>query len=38
VGNRRGYSIATCEREGVGYAVTTDLSGDESAELVAALQ
>ncbi len=38
VGNRRGYSIATCEREGVGYAVTTDLSGEESAELVAALQ
>jgi anti-sigma factor RsiW len=37
VGHRRGYSIATCEREGVGYAVTTDLSGEESAELVAAL-
>lgn len=36
VGHRRGYSIATCEREGVGYAVTTDLSGEESAELVAA--
>lgn len=37
VGHRRGYSIATCESEGVGYAVTTDLSGEESAELVAAL-
>ncbi len=37
VGHRRGYSIATCESEGVGYAVTTDLSGEESAEIVAAL-
>lgn len=37
VGHRRGYSIATCESEGVGYAVTADLSGEESAELVAAL-
>lgn len=37
VGHRRGYSIATCESQGVGYAVTADLSGDESAELVAAL-
>lgn len=37
VGTSRGYSIATCERHGVGYAVTAELSGDESAELVAAL-
>lgn len=37
VGTSRGYSIATCERHGVGYAVTADLSDDESAELVAAL-
>lgn len=38
VGHRRGYSIATCERHGVGYAVTTELGDAESAELVAALQ
>ncbi len=37
VGTRRGYSIATCEQQGVGYAVAGDLSGDESAELVAAV-
>ena len=37
VGHRRGYSIATCERHGVGYAVTTELGDTESAELVAAL-
>lgn len=37
VGTRRGYSIATCENQGVGYAVAGDLSGDESAELVAAV-
>jgi anti-sigma factor RsiW len=37
VGSRRGYSIATCEQQGVGYAVAGDLSGDESAELVAAV-
>lgn len=37
VGHRRGYSIATCERHGVGYAVTTELGDAESAELVAAL-
>lgn len=36
-GNRRGYSIATCEQEGVGYAVTGALSREESAELVAAV-
>jgi anti-sigma factor RsiW len=37
VGTSRGYSIATCESHGVGYAVTADLSDDESAELVATL-
>lgn len=36
-GNRRGYSIATSEQQGVGYAVTGDLSREESAELVAAV-
>lgn len=36
VGNKKGYSIASCEQQGVGYAVTTDLSREESAELVAA--
>lgn len=37
VGKRRGYSIAACERQGVGYAVAADLSDEESAELVASL-
>lgn len=37
IGNRRGYSIATCEQKGVGYAVTGDLSHEESAELIAAV-
>jgi anti-sigma factor RsiW len=37
IGNRKGYSIATCEQQGVGYAVTGDLSREESAELVAAV-
>src|SRR5690606_35056574 len=37
VGSRRGYSIATCERKGVGYAFTGELSDEESAELVAAV-
>lgn len=37
IGNRRGYSIATCEQKGIGYAVTGDLSNEESAELVAAV-
>ncbi len=36
VGNKKGYNIASCEQQGVGYAVTTDLSREESAELVAA--
>jgi anti-sigma factor RsiW len=37
VGAHRGYSIAAREQRGVGYAVATDLSGEESAELVAAI-
>jgi anti-sigma factor RsiW len=37
VGNRSGYAIAACEQHGVGYAVTSELSGDETAELVAAI-
>ncbi len=38
VGQRRGYSIATYEQQGVGYAVTADLSDTESARLVTAIQ
>lgn len=37
VGQRRGYSIATCEHHGVGYAVAADVSDTESAEMVAAI-
>lgn len=37
VGYKRGYAIAATERRGVGYAVATDLSDLESAELVASL-
>jgi anti-sigma factor RsiW len=37
VGAHRGYSIAAREQRGVGYAVATDLTSDESAELVAAI-
>jgi anti-sigma factor RsiW len=38
VGSRYGVSIAATERRnGVGYAVATDLNNDESAELVASL-
>jgi anti-sigma factor RsiW len=37
VGTRRGLSIAAIQRRGVGYALTTDLSDHESAELVASL-
>jgi hypothetical protein len=37
VGAHRGNSIAAREQHGVGYAVATDLTGDESAELVAAI-
>ena len=36
VGTRRGYSIAASEKRGMGYAVTSDLDGSESAELLAA--
>jgi anti-sigma factor RsiW len=36
VGTRRGYSIAAVEKRGLGWAVATDLSDRESAELVAA--
>jgi anti-sigma factor RsiW len=38
VGSRHGVSIAATERRnGVGYAVATDLNNDESAELVASI-
>lgn len=37
VGSRRGVSIAATERQGVGYALASDLNDDESAELVAAV-
>jgi hypothetical protein len=38
VGVRRGYSIgATTEHRGVGYALASDLSDAETAELVAGL-
>jgi len=37
VGTRRGVSIATAEHRGVGYALASDFSDDESAELVAAV-
>jgi hypothetical protein len=38
VGSRHGVSIAATERRnGVGYAVATDLNKDESAELVASI-
>jgi anti-sigma factor (TIGR02949 family) len=37
VGERHGYSIAAAERQGIGYALATDLGDDKSAELAAAL-
>lgn len=37
VGTRRGVSIAAAEHRGVGYALASDFSDDESAELVAAV-
>jgi anti-sigma factor RsiW len=37
VGAHRGYSVAAREERGLGYAVATDLTSDESAELVAAI-
>src|SRR5262249_22974968 len=36
-GWKRGFSIATTNRHGVGYAVATDLGEDEGAEIVASL-
>jgi anti-sigma factor RsiW len=36
VGQRGGYSIAAAERSGIGYALATDLTDDESAHLVLA--
>lgn len=36
-GWKRGYSIATTDRHGVGYALATDLGEDEGAEMVASL-
>lgn len=38
VGQRRGYSLATCERQGIGYAVAGDVPDDKSAELVLAAE
>lgn len=35
VGHLRGYSVAASERNGVGYALASDLSGDENAKMVA---
>ncbi|HLV68196.1 MAG TPA: zf-HC2 domain-containing protein [Polyangiaceae bacterium] len=37
VGVRRGYSIGATEHRGVGYALATDLTDAETAELVAAI-
>jgi anti-sigma factor (TIGR02949 family) len=36
-GWKRGFSIATTDRHGVGYALATDLGEDEGAEIVASL-
>lgn len=36
VGNVRGYNVAATERQGVGYALATDLGEGESLELVSA--
>jgi anti-sigma factor RsiW len=38
VGTRHGYSIAAVEQRGVGYAVASDLTNSESAELVASIR
>jgi anti-sigma factor RsiW len=35
VGHVRGYTVAACERDDVGYALASDLSDDESARLLA---
>ena len=37
VGRRRGYQIAVAEHHGIGYAIATDLSDRETAELVAGI-
>jgi anti-sigma factor RsiW len=34
VGHIRGYSVAASERDGVGYAIASDVSDDEAAKLV----
>lgn len=36
VGKLRGYSVAASERDGIGYALASDLSDEESAELLVA--
>jgi anti-sigma factor RsiW len=36
VGSVRGYTVATAQRQGVGYAVASDLDDDENAELALA--
>ncbi|MCS6901489.1 MAG: zf-HC2 domain-containing protein [Myxococcales bacterium] len=36
VGNIRGYNVAATERQGIGYAVATDLDEPENIELIAA--
>jgi hypothetical protein len=36
VGEARGYSVAACERRGVGYALATKRDADESVRMVAA--
>lgn len=36
VGNHLGYNVAATEKQGIGYALASDLGDDESAELVAA--
>jgi anti-sigma factor RsiW len=35
VGREKGYSVATAQRDGVGYIVTSDLDADRSAQLAA---
>ena len=37
VGTENGYSVAVTQREGVGYAVASDLDEKQSAELAALL-
>jgi hypothetical protein len=35
VGREKGYSVATTEREGVGYLLASDLDPDQTAQLAA---